>query len=100
MLVEGVSQMMWDFGFRHHPDLQTKWIEGVAGLGGLANLSENPPPPDKFTGDAEDFLSANNPELLESIRKATPEDRQRLLADLQKNFREIQGLIDVLKEET
>ena len=98
MLVEGLSQMLWNFGFRHHPDLQTKWIQGVAGLGTLAELTDKCPE-DTFAEDAEDFLSANNPELLESIRKAKPEDRKRLLVDLEKNFNELQGLIDVLKKE-
>jgi hypothetical protein len=27
MLVEGVSEMLWDFGFRHHAELQTTSIE-------------------------------------------------------------------------
>lgn len=26
-----ISEMLWDFGFRHHADLQTKWVPGYGG---------------------------------------------------------------------
>lgn len=97
MLVEELSQMLWDFGFRHHQDLQTKWIDGAAGLGTIAKLSENKPV-DPLAEQAEDFLSANNPELLEMIRNASEEDKKNLLEKLEKNFNEISGLMEMLKD--
>lgn len=95
-LVEGISQMLWDFGFRHHSDLQVKWIDGAAGLGTIANISESKPR-DQMSEQAEEFLSANNPELLEMIRNASAEDKQTLLEKLEKNFDEIRGLMDMLR---
>lgn len=99
-LVKGLSQMLWDFGFRHHPDLQVKWIQGSAGLGCIAGVSDSKPESgDDFQEAATDFLSANNPELLKMINSASDEDKRKLRESLEKNFEEIQELIKVLKEE-
>lgn len=97
MLVEGISEMLWDFGFRHHPDLQTKWIQGNAGLGTIANLTAEQPK-DDFSKSAEEFLSANNPELLEMVRNASDEDKQKLMEKLEQNFEQIGNLMNLLKE--
>lgn len=91
--------MLWDFGFRYHANLQTKWIDGAAGLGTIAKLSDAAPNSDPLNGQAEDFLSANNPELLEMIRNASEEDKQNLLEKLEKNFDEIRGLMEMLKDD-
>ncbi len=97
MLVEGVSQMLWDFGFRHHPDKQTQWIDGAAGLATMARISRKKPEVDPFDSMAEEFLSANNPKLLETIRKAPPGEREALLKRLEKNFSTLETLIQALK---
>jgi hypothetical protein len=97
MLVEGVSEMLWDFGFRHHAELQTKWIEGVAGLGSIANLVGSPPK-DNFPEQVEEFLSETNPQLLDAIRNAGPEEKEVLLKKLEGSMDEIRNLIDALKE--
>jgi hypothetical protein len=100
VLVESISQLLWDFGFRHHPDLQTKWIEGMAGLGTVAKLSDGPPPPeDDFSDLAQQFLAENNPDVLDALRSGKPEDRAKLLGRLEENFEQLRGLIDTLKEE-
>lgn len=96
-LVEGISQMLWDFGFRHHEELQTRWIEGAAGLGMVAKFSEKKPD-DSFRAMAEEFLQANNPELLEEVRKSSPDEKKKLLEKLEKNFEEINGLISILRD--
>lgn len=96
-LVEGISEMLWEFGFRHHPELQTRWIDGAAGLGMVARFSEKRPA-DDFNDMAEEFLAANNPELLEAVRNSSPDEKKKLLKKLEKNFEEISGLISVLKE--
>jgi hypothetical protein len=98
MLVEGISELLWDFGFRYHEELQTKWIDGVAGLATLAQVSENKPQADPFDEMAEEFLSSTNPKLLEAIRKTPPEERKQLLHKLEKNFDDLQGLIQALRE--
>lgn len=96
-LTEGVSEMLWDFGFRHHPELQTKWIDGTAGLGTLARIADSKPQED-FAASAEEFLSANNPELLQMVKNASDEDKQKLMAKLEKNFEEINTLMSLLKD--
>lgn len=96
-LTEGVSQMLWDFGFRHHPDKQSKWIAGGAGLGMIADLVDAAPAKDPVVDLAEQFLSAENPQLLEAIQKAPPEKREELIRDLEKNFSVLGELLKRLK---
>lgn len=96
-LVEGLSEMLWDFGFRHHPTKQTKWIEGTAGLGMIAKLADKAPKVDPIEVLAEEFLAVENPKLLEFIKKAPPEQRVQLVKDLEKNFEVIQSLMHQLK---
>jgi hypothetical protein len=98
-LVEGVSEMLWDFGFRWHADLQTKWIIGSAGLGMVAQLSDKTPAEDDFEQSAEEFLTATNPEVLAAVKNASPEDRKQMLNKLEKNFEELNRLISVLKDD-
>lgn len=97
VLVESVSQLLWDFGFRHHPELQTKWIEGTASLGMVANLTDSEPE-DNFASSAEEFLAENNPELLAALQNADPKARAELRGKLEKNLDQIRMLIDSLKE--
>lgn len=97
MLTEGVSEMLWHFGFRHHPDLQTRWIKGMAGLASVAEVTDKKPEADPFDAAAEEFLSSTNPKLLEAIRKAPQEERAELLKKLEKNFSELSKLIEILK---
>jgi hypothetical protein len=97
-LTAGVSQMLWDFGFRWHPELQSVWVEGVAGLGTVAALTETRPVEVDLEDAAADFLAANNPELMEMIRNAGPDEREALAKKLEKSFDQLQGLIETLKE--
>jgi len=97
-LTAGVSRMLWDFGFRWHPELQNSWIDGVAGLGMVANLVDTKPEEVDLKSGGMDFLAENNPELLESIRNVKPEEREALVQKLEKSFGELQGLIEALKE--
>lgn len=95
-LVEGVSQMLWDFGFRHHPELQTKWIDGVAGIGVCAEMTDKSPVVPDFEQSSEEFLAVNNPEVLEAIKRASPEDKEVLRQRLNKNLGELQVLLNAL----
>jgi hypothetical protein len=97
-LTAGVSKMLWDFGFRFHPELQTVWVDGVAGLGMVAGLTENRPAEVDLDAAASELLAATNPELMEMIKNAGPDERQALVAKLEKSFGQIQELIDALKE--
>lgn len=98
-LVESVSEMLWNFGFRHHPELQTRWIEGMAGIATMARMVDQEPEEDPFEKMAEEFLGENNPKLLELIRKTPVEERDRLLRQLERNFDNLHGLIEALRSE-
>ncbi len=95
-LSEGISEMLWDFGFRHHPELQTKWIEGGAGVGTLARIVDHEPR-DWVKEAGEEWLAENNPEMLKAIQNASPEEKEKLLAELQKNFEQLEKLIRLVK---
>lgn len=98
MLVEGVSQLLWNFGFRHHPELQTSWIEGNAGLGMVAKLSDSKPVEEDFTESAMAFLADTNPELLTKLKNSDSKSREQILGSLEKNLEQLRGLIDFLKD--
>jgi hypothetical protein len=97
-LTAGVSKMLWDFGFRHHPELQNLWVEGMAGLGMVAGLTDTRPVEVDMDVAAADFLTASNPELMEMIKNASPDEREALAKKLEKSFEQLQGLIETLKE--
>lgn len=90
--------MLWDFGYRHHPELQTKWIDGAAGLATIANIVDEKPQRDAFERMAEEFLADTNPKVLEALRKAPKEERARLTADLEKNYAALGELLKRLKD--
>lgn len=98
MLVEGVSQMLWDFGFRHHPTKQTRWVEGVAGIGTMGKVVDKKPQSDPIVDILEGFLSAENPQLLEAIRKCPEEERGQFLGELEKNYAALGELLQKLKD--
>lgn len=96
-LAEGISEMLWHFGFRHHPELQTKWIEGSAGLGMLAKIVDNAPKSD-FSALAREFLSEKKPEILAEIDAAeTQEDRERLIRKYEKSLDGMGGIIAAMR---
>lgn len=99
MLVNGVSEMLWHFGFRHHPDLQTKWITGTAGVATMADLTDRKPEADSFNEKAKEFLSSTNPKLLEAVLRGTPDERAEMLKQLEGSFAELSSLIAALKEQ-
>jgi len=96
-LSEKISEMLWDFGFRHHPSKQKKWIDGAGGLGTIGKIVDEPPKLDSLEALAEEFLAEENPQLLEAIRKAPSEEKVRLIQQMEKNVQALQGVIESLK---
>lgn len=84
-----VSQMLWDFGCRFHPDLQTKWIK--AGNGPLKNfevwdtVTERPV---DISGDAAAMLADIAPDVAAEIDAAaqSPEKHAEALKKFEKQF--------------
>lgn len=87
-----LSERLWDFGFRHHPDLQTQWyIPGDHPEGGFLNVpkvvgreeyeqyrAEHADPDgevDKWTDTARSLLGELDPKLLARIDAMTDEQK-------------------------
>lgn len=96
-LTEGVSQMLWDFGFRHHADKQTKWIKGTAGLGMIADIVDETPETTAVEDLFTNFLSEENPKLLEAIRNSPDSERDKIVDDLERNFAILGSMLEKLK---
>ena len=69
------SKLFYDFGFRHHPDLQTKWIsEPILGEkstfnGAVVHLEEGEkPPPPEFVQDPAQMTSEARARQIELYR--------------------------------
>lgn len=88
----GTSQMLWDLGFRHQPELQTKWFlpgdhpeAGYLNVPHLVDAEEYEqymavhadPEADneKWRATAEALLGKLDPKLVERINRMTPEER-------------------------
>lgn len=71
MITEEISKMLWDFGFRHHPEFQKKWVSGIAGVGTLAQIVDEKPAVNSQTQVALQFLQETNPDLYERVTNAT-----------------------------
>lgn len=76
-----VSRMLWDLGFRHHADLQTKWVAAYAGpdrnLVALG-LSDSP---ESLVDTAVEMLADQFPDVAARIAAVTPENKDQVLAE-------------------
>mgnify|MGYP001120549074 FL=1 len=90
-LCRSLSRMLWDFGFRHHPELQTKWIEGAAGLIGFARIVDHPPE-DFWKKYGQEFLEQVDPRLAEIVKNGSPADQERLAKELVGKWRTLKEL--------
>jgi hypothetical protein len=96
----GMSQMLWDLGFRHHEELQTKWFvpgdhpeAGYLDPPRLVDAEEyrqymavhaDPEAADeKWRDTAEALLTKLDPKLAQRIKDMTPEERAAA-ADVQR----------------
>jgi len=90
--------MLWDFGFRFHPECQTKFIEGNAGLITLATIVSEAPKVENFDQLAEEFLRENNPALLEKIRSCPDGERKEFLANIEKSISDLTAMAALFRE--
>lgn len=88
-----ISEMLWNFGFRHHPELQQQWVNDYAG--GDRNflaLGVTDVRPEDLVEQAAEMLVDQFPEVAERISQVNPENRdeivreqaQQLLASVEK----------------
>lgn len=77
-----ISQMLWDFGFRHHPELQTKWIPEYAGADrNLVALGVTDVQPEEVIPLAAEMLVDQFPEVADRIRQMNPENREEMIKE-------------------
>ena len=77
-----LSQMLWDFGFRHHADLQTKWVPEYPGPDrNLLALGVTDKEPEKLTALAAEMLIDQFPAVAEKLSKVTPENRDQFIQE-------------------
>jgi len=76
-----VSKMLWNLGFRHHADLQTKWVADYSGpdrnLVALG-LSDTP---ESVVEKAAEMLADQFPSIAARVASVTPENRDQLVAE-------------------
>lgn len=76
-----LSSMLWDLGFRHNPDLQTKWVADYAGpdrnLVALG-LSDSP---DTVMDRAVEMLADQFPDVAARVATVTPGNRDQVVAE-------------------
>lgn len=75
-----ISEMLWDLGFRHHPDLQTKWVpEYSGGDRNLLPLGLTDVGPENVVPLAAEMVADQFPEVAERIRQMNPENRDEAI---------------------
>lgn len=74
-----VSQMLWDFGFRHHADLQTKWVPEFGGPDrNFVALGVTDVKPENVVPLAAEMLVDQFPEVADRLRRVTVENRDEV----------------------
>lgn len=75
-----ISQMLWDFGFRHHPELQTRWVTDYSGADrNLLPLGVTDVNPDNVMEHAAEMVADQFPDVAERIRQMNPENRDEMV---------------------
>jgi hypothetical protein len=69
-----LSEQMWELGFRHHPELQTKWIKPISGA--TRNFT---------TWDVTDIM----PTAVEMLVEQFPEKAKTLAGVTQENHKQM-----------
>lgn len=80
-----ISQMLWDFGFRHHADLQTKWVPEYSGADrNLMALGVTDVNPENAVELAAEMVADQFPEVAERINRISqmnPVDRDAVIRE-------------------
>lgn len=76
-----ISEMLWHFGFRHHPELQTKWIPEYSGADrNLLALGVTDVNPENVVELAAEMVADQFPDVAARIASMTPENRDEVIA--------------------
>jgi len=76
-----ISEMLWDFGFRHHADLQTKWVPDYLGPDrNIISLGTTDISPDDLVARATEMVCDQFPEVAAKLAQITPSNRDEMIA--------------------
>lgn len=93
-----ISEMLWNFGFRHHPELQTQWVPEYAGPDrNLLALGVSDTNPDDLLARATEMVVDQFPEMAARIASMTEENRDEML---RAQAAELLSSVDKLKAAT
>lgn len=77
-----LSQLLWDFGFRHHAELQTKWVPDYRGADrNLLPLGTTDVNPDNVMDLAAEMVVDQFPDVAERLRQMNPENRDEMIRE-------------------
>lgn len=79
-----LSQMLWDFGFRHHADLQTKWVPEYPGCDRNfvpLGLTDEAPSKDDLIRQATEMVVDQFPQVADRLRQMNPENRDQVVRE-------------------
>lgn len=75
-----LSQMLWELGFRHHADLQTKWVPEYLGPDrNHVALGLTADDPETAMRAAAEMLVDQFPDVAERVASMTPENRDEVV---------------------
>lgn len=76
-----ISEMLWNFGFRHHPELQTEWVAEYAGPDrNFVPLGVTDVEPAQVMDQAMQMVCDQFPDVAARIASMTPENRDEVMA--------------------
>lgn len=79
-----LSELLWDLGFRHHADLQTKWVPEYSGADrnllplGTTDVDPNSVSADNVMDLAREMVDDQFPDVADRLRQMNPENRDEL----------------------
>lgn len=77
-----ISQMLWDFGFRHHPEFQTKWVPEYAGADrNFVALGVTDMEPDDLIEKAAEMVVDQFPEVADRLRRMNSENQEEVIRE-------------------
>lgn len=77
-----LSEMLWNFGFRHHPELQTQWVPEYSGADrNFMPLGVSDSDPDDVIAKATEMLVDQFPDVAARVASMTPENRDELVRE-------------------
>lgn len=77
-----LSKMLWEMGFRHHADLQTRWVSDYSGPDrNFVALGVTDVSPESLMEQAAEMVVDQFPDVAARIAAMTPENRDQMLRE-------------------